>query len=246
VAQNKGGNRVKLQALLRGMLSVVALLFATLAVAEQEECTEPKNHCTALTLFEQATKANREGQWRQAATLAIQAIGNVPVDALLEHKVLCLSLEDEGYVSDIVFVPCQRFSPYSPNALLSLIKNDHPPKPYVFVGFAQQNGLLQDHNVVNGGWQVNDYQQHEGQISRFVVGNAGETALTGVYLILTDATGNQINQSTAYINAQSHWQQALTQATGVAFTRPFTVNLSEKDGFGFGQDNREASTVEDR
>ncbi|NQZ09061.1 MAG: hypothetical protein HRT35_18040 [Algicola sp.] len=111
-----------------------------------------------------------------------------------------------------------------------MIKNAPPLKPYVFVSFAAKA-----HNVENSGWQVSDYHQHEAQISRFAVGNAGETALTGVYLILTDTAGNQINQSTVHINAHSHWQQVLTPATGMAFTRPFTVNLSEKDGFGFGQ-----------
>lgn len=215
---------------------ILLLIFTTSATAEQEECTEPKNHCTALTLFEQATKANRQGQWREAAGLASRAIGNAAIDGKLEYKVLCLSLEDEGYVSDIVFVPCDRFSSYSPNALLSLIKNDHPPKPFVFVSFAAKS-----ENTPNNGWQVSDYKQHEAQVSRFVVGNVGETALNGVYLILTDAAGNRINQSTAHIKAGGLWQQALTQATNVVFTRPFTVNLSEKDGFGFGQTNTQES-----
>jgi hypothetical protein len=225
--------------------AMFAIFASWQAAAEQEECTEPKNHCTALSLFEQATKANKKGQWRQAAALASQAIGNAAIDGQLEYKVLCLSLEDEGYVSDIVFVPCDRFSAYSPNALLSLIKNDHPPKPYVFVSFAAQEDTVQNKSLPSNGWQVSDYQQNEAQVSQVLVGNVGETALSRVYLILTDEAGSEINQSTAHIKAGGQWtqegQEVLAQAKGMVFTRSFTVNLSEKDGFGFGESNAQTN-----
>lgn len=225
----------------------LAIFTSWQATAEQEECTEPKNHCTALLIFEQATKANKQGNWREAATLASQAMSHVSLDSLLQYKVLCLSLEDEGYVSDIVFVPCDRFSPYSPNALVSQIKKDHPPIPYVFVSFAEQNDTFQNDTFQNklspnSGWQVSDYQHPKAKASRFAVGNAGETALSGVYLILTDEAGNKISQSAAHIKAGDQW----TQAMDVAFTQSFTVNLSEKDGFGLGQHNAQTNAQENK
>ncbi|MFT4925922.1 MAG: hypothetical protein ACI8WB_002017 [Phenylobacterium sp.] len=228
---------VKSTAIKSIIMCLLITCYTTGAIGETEKCAAPQPHCQALALFHQASNKNQQGQWFEAAELAQQAINNAAIDGILPYTILCLSLSDESYNSTVDFVPCPRQAPYTANALLSQIKQRHPPQPYVFVSFAQASedtghanpSSMPKTSALNG-WQINDYrQQNKRLITKFMVGNGGETAMSAVELTLTDDAGHQINQTIPHIKAKQVWPQNLSRPE---FSPLFTVDLTEKDGFG--------------
>ena len=195
-----------------------------------EPCHEPQVHCQALEFYQQANKLWRQNNgpqhnWKNAAKSAQQAIDLVATDKRLPFTVLCLSLQNDAYISEVVFVPCKRSAPYNANALLTEIKQQYPPKPYVFVSF--KSHISPTENTLNG-WQVNQHVNENLAISGFAVGNSGQTPLSKISLSIKDEQNNRIDKQTTKIAPKKQWQQ---QINNQAFSRHFDILLLEKDQF---------------
>lgn len=216
------------------ILLIISCLLIFTAHGAGEPCHEPQAHCQALELYQQATKmwqqskrqrGNGKNSWHNAAQSAQQAIDLVATDKRLPFTVLCLSLQNDAYISEVIFVPCKRSAPYKANALLTEIKQQHPPKPYVFVSFKSPTDIAE--NALSG-WQVNQQAAETLAVSSFTIGNSGQTPLSKISLSIKDGQNPFITSQTTMLKPQQKWTQQIDNQN---LSRQFTLQLREKDQF---------------